>query len=160
MTVNENFEYFQYFDFETNFLKNESLFFKKLENRFVFESTTIERVTYPYTNTLSDSQKSMLRWIEWGVQNGPMTKNVVLPVSAIFFWKFCFSTITCYKELIWTTNYPEVHIHTCWKRWSFIWECFFHVSILKTYSTATIRNDFSTNMSCFMRVVLFFLHVN
>ena len=85
MTINENFECFQYFDFEINFLKNESLFFKKLENRFVFESPTIERVTYPYTNTLSDSQKSMLRRIEWGVQNGPITKNVVLPVSAIFF---------------------------------------------------------------------------
>ena len=42
----------------------------------------------------------MLRQIEWGVQNGPITKNVVLPVSSLFFRKFCFSIRTCYKELI------------------------------------------------------------
>ena len=49
-----NFECFQYFDFKTNFLKNGSLFFKKLENSFVAESTTIESVTYPYKTALSE----------------------------------------------------------------------------------------------------------
>ena len=55
MTITGNFECFQYFDFETNFLENENLFFKKLENSFVVESTTIERATYPYKTALSEA---------------------------------------------------------------------------------------------------------
>ena len=35
----------------------------------------------------------------------------------------------------------------------------FPVSILKTYSAVTIRNDFNKNVPCFMRAVLLFLHV-
>ena len=42
----------------------------------------------------------MLKQIEWGVQNGPVTKNGVLPVTALFFQKFCFSLRTSCKELI------------------------------------------------------------
>ena len=42
----------------------------------------------------------MLRQIEWGVQNGPITKNGVLPVATFFFRKFCFSLRTSHKELI------------------------------------------------------------
>ena len=30
-------------------------------------------------------QKSMLRQIDWGVKNGPISKNGVLPVTALFF---------------------------------------------------------------------------
>ena len=32
----------------------------------------------------------MLRQIEWGVQNRPITKNTVLPAAALFFWKILF----------------------------------------------------------------------
>ena len=46
------------------------------------------------------------------------------------FWKFCFSLRTPYKELIWYTNNPNVHICTFCKRWSFIWRCVFPVSKL------------------------------
>ena len=73
----------------------------------------------------------MLRQIEWGVQNWPITKNRVLPVTTFLFWKFCFSLGTSYIELIWCTNHPNVHIHTFLKRWSFTLGCFFPVSILK-----------------------------
>ena len=73
----------------------------------------------------------MLRQIEWWVQNGPITKNGVLPVATLFFWKFCFSLRTSYKEFIWCTNDPNDHIHTFRKRCSYIWGCFFPVSILK-----------------------------
>ena len=66
-------------------------------------------------------QKSMLRQIEWWLQNGPITKNGVLPVTTLFFWKFCFSLRTSYKELICCTNNPNAHICTFCKRWSFIW---------------------------------------
>ena len=57
-------------------------------------------------------QKSMLRKIKWWVKNGPITKNGVLPLPTSFFWKSCFSLRTSYKELIWWTYYPNVHIHT------------------------------------------------
>ena len=36
----------------------------------------------------------MLRQIEWGVQNGPITKKAVLSVSTLFFGKFWFSIRT------------------------------------------------------------------
>ena len=39
----------------------------------------------------------MLRQIEWGVQNGPITKNAVLPVTTKFFRKFNFSVRASYK---------------------------------------------------------------
>ena len=33
--------------------------------------------------------------------------------------------------MIWCINNPKAHIHTFCKRWSFIWRCFFRLSILK-----------------------------
>ena len=61
------------------------------------------------------------------------------------FWKFCFSLRTFYKELIWCTNDPNAHIRTFWERWSFIWRCFFPVSILNTSSKKRNENDKNTN---------------
>ena len=40
-----------------------------------------------------------------------------------------------YKELIWCTNNLNAHIRTFCKRWSFIWRCFFPVSILRNIHT-------------------------
>ena len=39
-------------------------------------------------------QKPMLRQIEWWLQNELITKNGVLPVTTLFFWKFCLSLKT------------------------------------------------------------------
>ena len=75
----------------------------------------------------------MLRQIEWWILNGPITKNGVLPVTTLFFWKFCFSLRTSYKKLMWCTNDPNAHILTFCKRWSFIWQYFFPLSILNWY---------------------------
>ena len=36
-------------------------------------------------------EKQTLRQIEWRLQNGPITKTGVLPVTALFLWKICFS---------------------------------------------------------------------
>ena len=72
----------------------------------------------------------MLRQIEWWVRNGPIKKNVVLPVTTLFFSKFCFSLITTSKEFIWCSSDSNLHIHTFYKRCSFIWQCFFPVSIV------------------------------
>ena len=49
---------------------------QKLVYRFLVESTTIESRTFPFKNELP---KAMLRQIEWGVQNGPITINTDLP---------------------------------------------------------------------------------
>ena len=49
------------------------------------ESTKIENGTFPCKPALS---QAMLGQIEWGVQNGPITKNGVLPVTALFFFNF------------------------------------------------------------------------
>ena len=81
---------------ETNFLKNKNLFFKKLENSFVVKSTMIESV---HIHTKLPSQKPMLRQIEWGVQNGPITKNTVLPVSTFFLFFFFLKILLQYKNL-------------------------------------------------------------
>ena len=106
------FERFQYFNFETNFLKTET-FFKKLEYCFLAEITKTEN----YTKL--PCQKLIL--IEWGLQNGPITKKGVLPVTHFSVWKTLFQL----KNLIWCTSYPNVHIFTFRRRWSFIWGCFF-----------------------------------
>ena len=66
-------------------------------------------------------QKLMLRQIEWGVQNGPITMNGVLPAITSFFRKFYFSLKTSYKEFIWCTNHPNAHNNNFRKKsWSFI----------------------------------------
>ena len=80
MTITGNFELFQYFNFEINFLKSE--FFTELEYRFLVESTKIENATFSYKNVMSED--SVLRQIEWGVQNGLITKNGVFTVTTLF----------------------------------------------------------------------------
>ena len=72
----------------------------------------------------------MLRQIELGGQNGRITKNGILTLITLIFWKFCFSLRTSYIQLIWYSNYPNDHIHTFRKLWIFVWVCFFPVSIL------------------------------
>ena len=119
------FERFQYFNFEINVLK-------KLK---------VLRLTTKHFLTKLLCQKPMLRQTGWEVQNWPITKNGILTVTTFLFQKFCFSVGTSYIELIWCTNYPNVHIHTFRKHRSFTLGCFFLVSILKFYlNAAEIRN--------------------
>ena len=55
MTISESFEHFQYFNFETDFLKNEN-FFQKLEYRFLVERTKIEnKASFPYKIAISEA---------------------------------------------------------------------------------------------------------
>ena len=54
MTITVTFEFFQYFNFETSFLKNENLF-KKMENRFLVESDRIENATFSYKTALTEA---------------------------------------------------------------------------------------------------------
>ena len=59
-------------------------FFKKLEYRFL---VALKLKTHHFHAKLS-YQKPMLRQIEWWVQNGPITENGVLTVTALFFENF------------------------------------------------------------------------
>ena len=56
-------------------------FFEKLEYPFLVEGTTTENTFY-HTNL--PYLKPMLRQIEWGVLNGPNTKNAALPITTCF----------------------------------------------------------------------------
>ena len=89
------------------------------------------RLKAHYFHTKLSYRKPMLRQIKWWLQNGSITKNGVLPVSNLFFWKFCFSLRTSKKELICFINNSNAHICTFCKRWSFTWRWFFPVSILE-----------------------------
>ena len=56
------------------------------------------------------------------------------------FFKICFSLRTSYKELICCTNNTNAHICTYCECWSFIWQSFFPVSILKqTFGTSYVH---------------------
>ena len=55
MKITGNFKCFQCFNFETSFLKNENLFFKKLENSVLVQSTMIESATFPYKTALLEA---------------------------------------------------------------------------------------------------------
>ena len=81
MTINGNFEPFQYFHFETNFLKNENLFQQGGGSLF---SKNYQDWKYQHFHTKLPCRKPMLRQIGWGVQSGHITKNGVLVLTTLF----------------------------------------------------------------------------
>ena len=102
-------------------------FFKKLKYCFLVESIKIENTSFLYKTTEWEANVKANKMMS---TNGPIIKNGVLTGTAWFFWIFCFSLRTSYNELIRCTNDPNGYIRTFCKRWSFIWWCFFPVSIL------------------------------
>ena len=68
MAITGNFEQFQYFNFEINFLKNANF----LKNCIIFKLkvyTKIDNITFPYKTAQSEANVKTNRNIEWGVQN-------------------------------------------------------------------------------------------
>ena len=126
----ENFERFQYFNFETNFLRNENLF-QKLEYCFLVESTkneyNISKQNYPVRSHVKTNKISSTKWT-YHKERGFASNYFIFSKN---FQHKNFSIRTSYKELIWWTNYPNIRIHTFCKCWSFTWRCFFPVSILR-----------------------------
>ena len=55
VTISGNFERFQYFNFETLTFWKTNIFFKKLEYRFLVESTKIENASFPYKTAISEA---------------------------------------------------------------------------------------------------------
>ena len=59
-----------------------------------------DRQTLFYRISATAGGRNRIVSIEWRVQNEPITKKEALPVTNLFFRKFCFSLRTLYKELI------------------------------------------------------------
>ena len=55
MTISESFKRFQYCNFEKNFLENKN-FFKKLDYRFLVETTRIGTTSFPFKTDLSEAK--------------------------------------------------------------------------------------------------------
>ena len=62
-------------------MENENIF-QKTGYRFLVESTEIESASFPHKTAC---HKPILRQIEWGVKDAPITKNGVLLVTTSFF---------------------------------------------------------------------------
>ena len=109
-------------------------FFKKLEYRFLVESTKIENASFPYKTAISEANVKTNRMVttKWTYH-----KERSFASNCFIFWKFCFSLRTSYKELIRCTNNPNAHVRTFSKCRSFIWWYFLPVSILKKISQET-----------------------
>ena len=98
MTITRNFEPFQYFNFETNFLRSKKNWSRY---RFLAETTGMRNATFLYKTALSEVNV---------MTNGTgRTKRTYHKdrsfASNCFILKFCFSLRTSYKELIWSANY-------------------------------------------------------
>ena len=110
---------FQYFHFETNFLKNKNLF-RQTVIKLLVESTKIESALFAYKTALSEANVKT-NWMgstKWTYYNE-------WSFASIFF--FFFEILLQCKNLLRVDlmyNYPNVHIHTFRKHWSSIWGCF------------------------------------
>ena len=124
-------------------------FFKKLEYRFLVERTKIENASLPYKTAPSEANVKTNKMVttKWVYHKERSFANNYF----IFFWKFCFSLKTSYKGLICCTNNPSAHICTFRKQWSFIWLCFFPVSIFKETKYAGISSH--RHWACITRIV-------
>ena len=62
MTISGNFEQIKYFNLKKDFLENET-FFKKLEYRFLVESTKIQNASFPYKAAISEANVKTNRMV-------------------------------------------------------------------------------------------------
>ena len=90
-------------------------FFKKLEYRFLVETTKIENTSFPFKTALSKAnvkanRMATAKWTyhrEWSFAS-----------KYLIFLENCSSLRTSHKELIWCTNDPNINIRIFCKRWS------------------------------------------
>ena len=91
-------------------------FFKKLEYHFLVQNTKTENASFSYKAATSEANLKTNRMVsEYKMDLSQRTD--FCQQTTLFFWKFCFSLRTSYKELIWYTNEPNTHILTFRKRW-------------------------------------------
>ena len=88
VTISGNFErFFNILTLIEIFWKTKT-FFKKLECLFLVETTKIENTSFPFKTTLSEANVKTNR-----IMNTKLIhhKDWSLTVTALFFWKICFS---------------------------------------------------------------------
>ena len=111
--------------------KTKTFFKKNRSTVFLNESTSIENASFPYKTVIS---KTTVKTNGNYKMNLSRRTDFCQLLFYFLFWKFCFNFDfvfgTSYKELIWCTNDPNAQIRTFCKCWSFIWQCFFPLSIL------------------------------
>ena len=116
----EILNFFNTWTLKQTFWKTQTLV-KKLEYRFLVESTKIENGKFPCKTALSEANVKTNRMVstKWTYH-----KERSFSSNFLFFQNFIFSLRTSHKELIWCTNHPNIHIYIFRKRWSCIWGCF------------------------------------
>ena len=99
------------------FLKMRTIF-KKVEYRFLVESTNIENASFPYKTALSEAnvKTNTMVTTKWTYK-----KERSFAGNYLLFFENFVSVRTSFKELICCTNNPNTHIGTFCESWSFIW---------------------------------------
>ena len=122
----------------------------------------IENALFPYKTTISEANVKTNKIVgaKWTYQKEQSFAN-----NYFIFWRVCSGLITSYKEMIWCINDPHAHIRTFYKPWSFIWRCFFPVSILKiwfqkqkkgVFLLFIITNNVLEKLKCHISTTIFF----
>ena len=93
--------------------------FKKLEHRFLVESTKIDNITFPYKTALSEANVKTNRM---GSTKLTYHKERSFASNHFPFSKILFQ----FRNLVYRVDlkHPNVHIHTFRKGWSFTLGCF------------------------------------
>ena len=97
VTITGDFEYFQHFNFEKGFLENGNLFYKTRVTLFSWKCYDWKRnifFTKLHCQKPIIAQKIKFKTNGMQVRNVPITKNRVLPLTTLCFWKFNLSTKT------------------------------------------------------------------
>ena len=87
--ISENFEHFQYFNFETDFLENEN-FFQKTGVSFLVESTKIEKASFSYKTAISEADVKTNRMVttKWAYQRErSFSSNYFIFLKVLFQFK-------------------------------------------------------------------------
>ena len=98
MTITGKFERFQYFNFETNFLKNKNLF-QKTGVPVLVENTKIENTTFQYKSALLESNVKInrMRNIKWTYHK----ERSFVSNCLVFFFKVLFQ----FKNFLWRDDF-------------------------------------------------------
>ena len=114
----------------------------------VFNSLTLKQIFWKTKTLLQNTEVPFFSWkgiisIKTALSEANFKTNKMVTTkwtynkgrsfasNYLIFLKILFQFKNSYKELICCTKNPNANICTFYKCWTFIWWCFFHVSILK-----------------------------
>ena len=118
-------------------------FFKKLEYRFLVESTKIENASFPYKTAMSEANVKTNRIVstKWTYH-----KERSFAINHFIFFNFFFNFLFFFsiQESLVKSCFDDVHVHTFRSRCNFIWRWFsLWVSISKYRSFCAITSMLS-----------------